>query len=234
VIRAVFFDVDQTLVDFDAAAVRAHTALFGEADGYRLWCELTPQFWPLFTDGTLTFDEMRAARMARYLELSGDRCRDGALMEKRRWALVEESFQTFDDVQPCLDQLRGQGLSLGVITNNESVHQRRKLVTVGLDDAFDAVVISGEVGIAKPDRAIFTLACERLDVPPAHALHVGDLLDTDARAAQAAGLTGVWLDRLGLDDGTAEVPVIGSLDALPELVGAVRPVPDQAPGVLRQ
>lgn len=225
-IHAVFFDVDQTLVDFDAAAVRAHTALFGDGDGYRLWCELTPQFWPLFTGGELSFDEMRAARMARYLELAGHPCRDGALMENRRWALVEESFQTFDDVQPCLDALRRRGLPLGVITNNESVHQRRKLVTVGLDDAFDAVLISGEVGIAKPDPAIFTLACERLDVAPAEALHVGDLLDTDARAAQAAGLTGVWLDRLGLDDGTADLPVIGSLEALPPLVGALRPVPD--------
>ena len=221
-IRTVFFDVDQTLVDFDAAAVRAHTALFGDGGGYRLWCELSPQFWPLFTDGTLSFDEMRAARMARYLELSGHGCRDGALMEHRRWALVEESFQTFNDVQPCLDALRERGLPLGVITNNESVHQRRKLVTVGLDDAFDAVVISGEVGVAKPDPAIFALACERLDVAPAEALHVGDLLDTDARAAQSAGLTGVWLDRLGLDDGTADVPVIGGLDALPELVGLQR------------
>jgi putative hydrolase of the HAD superfamily len=226
VIRAVFFDVDQTLVDFDAAALRAHAALFGDGDGYRLWCELTPQFWPLFTDGELSFDEMRAARMARYLELSGSACRDGALMENRRWALVEESFQIFDDVQPCLDALRRCDLVLGVITNNESVHQRRKLVTVGLPDAFDAVVISGEVGVAKPDPAIFALACNRLGVAPAEALHVGDLLDTDARAAQAAGLTGVWLDRLGLDEGTADVPVISSLDALPELVGTAWPVHD--------
>ena len=111
VIRAVFFDVDQTLVDFDAAALRAHAALFGDGDGYPLWCELTPQFWPLFTDGELSFDEMRAARMARYLELSGSACRDGALMENRRWALVEESFQVFDDVQPCLDALRSRGLA---------------------------------------------------------------------------------------------------------------------------
>ena len=58
-------------------------------------------------------------------------------------------------------------LRLGLITNNEPVHQRGKLAQVGLSDGFDVVVISGEVGVAKPDPAIFEYACSALGVAAA-------------------------------------------------------------------
>lgn len=217
-VRAVFFDVDETLVDFDAAALRAHTELFGADEGYADWCALTPEFWLRFTSGELGFQAMREARMARYLEAAGLTGTAGDY-EARRWELVESSFQTYPDVAGCLARLRGAGLLLGVITNNESVHQRRKLATVGLADAFDAVVISGEIGYAKPTAAIFTHACRALAVLPEQAVHVGDLLDIDAYGARDAGLRGVWLDRRGLHDGgVTDVAVVSELGALADLI----------------
>ena len=118
---------------------------------------------------------------------------------------------------PTLDTLRAAGLRLGLITNNESVHQRHKLTGVGLLDRFDAVIISDEVGVAKPTPRIFALACDAIGVPAVECLHVGDRLDFDAVAATAAGLTGVWLDRVrsGL---AADVPVVASLAELPDLL----------------
>ena len=217
-VRAVFFDVDETLVDFDAAALRAHTELFGALDGYAQWCTLTPEFWLRFTAGELGFQAMREARMARYLAVAGLTGSAGEY-EARRWELVESSFQTYPDVAGCLAQLRGAGLLLGVITNNDSVHQRRKLATVGLAEAFDTVVISGEVGHAKPDVAIFAHACRSLAIEPAQAVHVGDLLDIDAYGARDAGLRGVWLDRRGLHDGSViDVTVVADLGGLADLI----------------
>lgn len=217
--NAVFFDVDETLVDFDAAARAAHRELFDDdGAGYERWCELTPVFWPMFTHGELTFTEMRDARMARYLREQG-LDGDADAYEARRWELVERSFSLYDDVRPVLDDLRAAGYRLGVITNNESVHQRRKLATVGLADYFDAVVISGEQGVAKPDAGIFTRGCELIGVAPEQALHVGDLLDADARGARDAGLTGVWLDRVGAHDGSdVGVPVVSTLAEVPALL----------------
>jgi putative hydrolase of the HAD superfamily len=157
--------------------------------------------------------------MARYLELLG-RTEDAAAFEAQRWALVERGFELYPDVSACLAAVRTAGLKLGVITNNESVHQRRKLATVGLADVFDAVIISGEVGFAKPDGAIFRHGCAAVGVAPGEALHVGDLLEVDARGAAGAGLRGVWLDRQGRDDGTVEdVSVISALDELSALLG---------------
>lgn len=218
-VRAVFFDVDETLVDFDAAAIRAHTGLFGAIEGYDTWCGLTPKFWVRYTSGELDFLAMRAARMARYLELAG-LDGDAREYEARRWELVESGFETYPDVAGCLAGLRAGGVLLGVITNNESVHQRRKLATVGLADFFDVVAISGEIGYAKPEPAIFVHACGEVGVAPDQAMHVGDMLEVDAYGARDAGLHGVLLDRRGLHEQTAvDVPVVASLAEIPALIG---------------
>ena len=82
------------------------------------------------------------------------------------------------------------------------------------------VVISGEIGVAKPHQAIFRRACRALGVHPAQAMHVGERLDIDAMGARDAGLHGVWLDRsgCGILPQVAGVSVIGQLADLPGLV----------------
>lgn len=59
-----------------------------------------------------------------------------------------------------------------------------------LPDLFDVVVVSGEVGLAKPDPAVFRLVAERLGVPVRHCVFVDDLAGY-VRAAASAGMTGV-------------------------------------------
>ncbi|MDP8932415.1 MAG: HAD family hydrolase, partial [Actinomycetota bacterium] len=91
---------------------------------------------------------------------------------------------------------------------------------VGLLDAFDVLVISGELGAAKPEPVIFRTACIALGVPAEQVVHVGDRLDLDALGARRAGLHGVWLDRSrnGGPTEVEDVPVIPDLVALPGVV----------------
>lgn len=67
----------------------------------------------------------------------------------------------------------------------------------GLEGQFDAVVISGEVGVDKPDPLIFYLAMEALHCSPKEALFVGDSLGADIAGAQAAGFRAILIDRRG-------------------------------------
>src|SRR5262249_41872464 len=124
------------------------------------------------------------------------------------------------DALPCLRALRGLGMRLAAITNAAGEHQRAKLLALGLEGAFDVLLISGELGVAKPHCAIFRMACRFLGVRPSQAVHVGDRLHTDAQGAGDAGLHGVWLDRSGC--GTlpqeAGLSVIERLAELPALV----------------
>lgn len=215
-IRCVFFDVDDTLVDYALVARKAfHAALGFEAD-YDNWLALDT--YVRFDRGELDFETMRTTRMTDYLAGAGMNA-DAVELEARRFAALQESFTLFDDVRPCLTQLRDAGLLLGLITNNDGPHQRHKLSLVELSDSFDVVIISGEIGVAKPVPAIFRYACDAVGVTAAEAVHVGDRLDFDAIGARDAGLYGVWLDRAGSGGAVPRgVDVIGSLSELPELI----------------
>jgi FMN phosphatase YigB (HAD superfamily) len=86
---------------------------------------------------------------------------------------------------------------LALITNGASDTQRGKLRVLGMEHWFEAVVISGEVGIAKPNASVFDLALLQLVVERENVWHVGDSLTTDVAGAKAAGLTAVWINRSG-------------------------------------
>ncbi|GGJ98066.1 HAD family hydrolase [Luteimonas terricola] len=69
------------------------------------------------------------------------------------------------------------------------------LARIGLDHLFTAQLSACSFGSAKPDPAIFLAACERLGVPPAEVLHVGDHPDADVAGAARAGLRSCWINR---------------------------------------
>jgi putative hydrolase of the HAD superfamily len=107
-----------------------------------------------------------------------------------------ESLRLFDDVREIISLLRPR-FALALVTNGASDTQRENLRVLDIEHRFGAVVVSGEVGIAKPDARIFRVALEQLGVEPANVWHVGNDLDTDVGGAKAAGLTAVWLNRGG-------------------------------------
>lgn len=223
-IRAVCLDVDDTLVDHGGSA-RAGLAALGHTHSWPLWLQLTERHYERFIGGEVDFDTMRLQRTGAFFAELGEALSPAEVADReaRRMAAMRGAWRLFDDAEPCLHLLHSAGFMLAVVTNAASAHQRNKLMTVGLIDTFDAVVIAEEVGVAKPDPEIFHIACRQLRVAPHQAVHVGDRLDQDATGAAQAGLTGIWLDRAGT--GHAELPpgihVINDLIELPDLVAAL-------------
>ncbi|HEV2361951.1 MAG TPA: HAD family hydrolase [Acidimicrobiales bacterium] len=128
----------------------------------------------------------------------------------------------YDDVQPVLDSL-ARTHRLAVVTNGPADLQREKVEQTGLEMYVDAVVISSEIGVGKPDAAPFLRALELLEVDRSEAVAIGNSPQTDIAGARAAGVASILLDR----DGTAlleEIPeagpdlIIESLLDLPELL----------------
>jgi len=123
--------------------------------------------------------------------------------------------QLYSDTRPCLDQLRQDHRPLGVISNSDSeVRVRQVLNQGGILEYFDRIVSSGTEGVEKPDPEIFLRAVQRMGVRPAEAFYVGNKALIDAKAAQSAGLYGVWLNREGTGFGGA-LPEIASLLEIP-------------------
>jgi putative hydrolase of the HAD superfamily len=116
-------------------------------------------------------------------------------------------FHAFPEVPDALRELRSLGLRLVVVSNwDVSLHER--LAETGLDALVDGAVASAELGVAKPDPAIFAHALALAGVSAEEAVHVGDSAVEDVEGARAAGLRAVLLARGGGGDisSLAELP----------------------------
>jgi putative hydrolase of the HAD superfamily len=124
--------------------------------------------------------------------------------------------ETFADAAPALDAL-GADHALALVTNGASCWQREKLAASGLADRFDVVVVSGELGTAKPDPAVYAHALSGLGAEPGDAVMVGDSLANDVDGALAAGLRAVWVNRDGRPrpQDRADIREIAGLGELP-------------------
>lgn len=105
------------------------------------------------------------------------------------------AWQMFDDVRPTLEMLRDRGMKLGVVSNWDE-RLRPLLRGLGLIEFFEPIVVSVEVGFAKPSRQIFDRAVSLLGMPAEAIIHVGDSVAEDITGATAAGLQAVLIDRV--------------------------------------
>ncbi len=240
-IRVALFDLDDTLFAHREAVDRgitAHRAALGgaiaDADGEAeraRWHELEEVHYHRYLSGELDFLGQRRARARSFVAPFGMVLATDSEAEAWYDSYVlhyENSWMLHDDTMPCLDALIAgpDPLRIGLITNGDLLAQTVKLRATGLLSRIEHVIASGSVGVTKPDAAIFVHACDVFGVTPTEAAYIGDRLSTDALGASAAGLLGVWLDRPGgateeqlADARAAGVPVIRSLDAVPELLG---------------
>jgi len=227
VIRAVLFDLDDTLLDYAggadecwravcrAAAARAGVEAAVLADAVD---RARRDFWSDPERHRRERVAMLAAwRKIAALGLGALGCRDGALAaamgddfaarRRARWRL-------FDDALPCLEALRGRGLRLGLVTNGDGDMQREKLERFALRPWFASIVIEGDFGRGKPDPAVYRHVLDALGVAPAEAMMVGDNLEFDVVGPARLGVHGVWLDRAGRGRGDAGADTIRSLAEL--------------------
>jgi putative hydrolase of the HAD superfamily len=203
-IKAILFDLDDTLVDHNAAIREAASALFYQVipnSKHELnlfqeqWIFLTRQWYKKFFNQQVTFQESGRGRLKEAFSNYGYRFSDtdaDALLSEY-WKDYVSKCQLFDDVVECFMQL--QKYKIGVVTNGQEAQQVEVLRQCGILPALDIIVTSETAGAAKPAHEIFQYACAKLKVQPIHCVYVGDNLELDAIASTDAGLVGVWLNR---------------------------------------
>jgi HAD superfamily hydrolase (TIGR01549 family) len=225
-LRAVLFDVDFTIAKpgpelgpegYQRLGERFGLVLdplrYGEArqkaiEGIRRHPELEhdEEIWVAFTE-----------RIIRGMGGDTDSAYDCALAMTKAWEHAEH-FELYEDALPVLEELRSQGLKLGLVSNTGRDLQEF-VVHHGLE--VDAVVGSRAFGRTKPHPTIFQEALKRLGVAPADAAMVGDSPEDDVEGARAAGIrTAFLLDR---DERYPEIPDrLPDLYALPAALGLMR------------
>jgi putative hydrolase of the HAD superfamily len=200
----VIFDLDGTLMDHEASvttALRAWLPSLGARptdDLAAAWFAAEERHFPAWQAREISWQEQRRRRLRDFLPLIGHPVGTEAELDAvfaGYAASYEAAWTRFDDVLPALHDLAVLGLPTAVLTNGTAAQQNAKVAAIGLSGTIGPVFTAEELGAAKPEARAFLSVCERLEVEPGAALHVGDRYNLDVVAARAAGLAAVHLDR---------------------------------------
>jgi putative hydrolase of the HAD superfamily len=219
-IKAVLFDLDDTLFDHRYAARCALQKL--RARNPALQCvsqeELERRDFVLLQEkhqlvlaGSVTIDESRAIRIRELFEGCGQRLSDEETkaLAAERAAVYRESRQAVPGALELLRVLQGRS-KIGIVTNNMTEEQRGKLTACRFDGLVDLLVTSENTGYIKPAPEIFRVALDGLGVQAEDAIMVGDVWEIDIAGARNAGIRPVWFNRFGLrrpdpEEGVVEI-----------------------------
>ncbi|KAK9917424.1 hypothetical protein WJX75_004226 [Coccomyxa subellipsoidea] len=206
-IKAVFFDMDDTLVLTGEADTRAYNdvmdlakRLHAQIDAKALLKAWKERFLkaPWDMNHKVHVDEWRIGLWHSALISQGI---DDAEMAKQLQAMFRtarlEHFILEHGVKEMVEGLKGRGLKAVIITNGHSEIQRGKLERVQAATLFDAILVGGEEiaagGREKPAASIFLKACQLAGCQPSEAVHIGDSLGADIQGGINADLAAtIW------------------------------------------
>jgi FMN hydrolase / 5-amino-6-(5-phospho-D-ribitylamino)uracil phosphatase len=225
-VRAICFDLDNTLWDVWPVIRRAEQAMY----------DFLAQRYPRVV-ASMTLEMMRAAReqtAAAYPQMRHDftflrkqTLRDHAQEFGYAEAMVEEAFDAFicarnevelyDDVLPALELLRGRYRLFTASNGNADLGR------IGLAHYFERSIAARQVGALKPDPAIFHKVIEGTDLQPRDVVYVGDDPELDVAGARQAGMQAIWVDRQGMEWPAGIEPASHTVKSLAELAALLAP-----------
>jgi putative hydrolase of the HAD superfamily len=217
-VRAVLFDLDNTLADRDRAFL-VWAGWFAQERlgllGQHAIDEAVTELITLDAEGRTPKELMFSTLKNRYPHLTEDITDLAAAFREQ---LLGHLPPLDVGAARLIDALDAAGMPWGIVTNG-SPSQLRKVETLDLAHRAACIVVSDEVRARKPDPAIFHAAAARLGVAPAPIMFVGDHPQTDIAGAARAGMQTAWLRR-GREWLTHEVAVVPDVvvDALDELL----------------
>ncbi len=202
-IKAVLFDVDETLFDRNLAQKAVLKLIvkqlpqifnaFKPEHGLEAFLESDRVATEAFNAGAPSegLRDVRSKLFLRLLAIQKDYATTITELYVRNYPAVKAPV---DGAIPVVKKL-SRKFSVGVVSNGFPDVQYRKLETMGLCDLFSCIVLSEEIGIRKPDPKIFHHATSLLHVQPSECLYVGDSYVNDIIGAKTAGMQVCWLNR---------------------------------------
>ena len=188
-IKAVLFDLDNTLLDFakfkkksTEAAVRAMVDAGLENKDE----DLSTRFLEFYYSHGIESDDA----FQKFLEKEFGKAEPRILAAGVNAYLKEKylHLKPYPGVVETLKALKTEGLKLGVVTDGVRLKAWMRLNAAGLDKYFDAVVTFEDTGKKKPAKEPFLKACEELKVKPEECLMVGDWMERDIEGAKSVGM----------------------------------------------
>jgi len=202
VIRFIYFDLDDTLLDHHHAQEQALAACFAAFDwGMATLTELQTvyhhinvQLWTDYAQGNVTKDELNTLRFSETIATLEAKVTLEAFKTHYLRSYAHH-WQYISGAEVAFSRLASQ-VPVGILTNGFVEIQSDKLAQFPeLRRLSDVVVISEEVGVLKPHPELFRWATQKAGVPPAEILYVGDSLASDVLGSLRAGWQSAWFRR---------------------------------------
>jgi len=223
--ETILLDLDHTLFDSDTSETKS----FGQAlesagiaepmQHFAAYQTINLKLWAAVERGEVLQQQVRTQRFERLVAQENIDA-DPLQLADDFVAGLGANGSLYDGAREVLECLSGQA-SLALVTNGLSEVQRARVMRLGIGEYFNAIVISAEVGAAKPGTEIFDIVFEALDSPSKDsALMVGDSLSSDMQGGANYGIATCWYNPNGQSVQRAD-QVAHEIGDLAELLGVV-------------
>ena len=228
-IKTIFFDLDDTLLDFtrsEASALRRALMEAGapaEQEVLDRYHVINQRQWELLEEGVLTREQVKSRRFHILFAELGISCVKVETVKDRYEKYLAEGRWLLPGAEELLKELAPR-YRLCLASNGSAAIQYSRLKLAGIGHYFDRIFISEELGANKPDKAFFDRCFEALpEVDTAEILMVGDSLTSDIRGGRNAGIRTCWFNPHGKPAGTNIRPdhTITALEQLPALLARI-------------
>lgn len=194
-IKALLFDLDNTLVDFTGmkkAAIKESAKAMVKAglnmSVYEAAKKLDQVYWEIGIESDTAIDEF----LIRLGKLD-DKILAAGINGYVRGKIA--NTKPVDGAVATIKRLKKAGLKVGVVTDAPRLKAWKRLNIMGMDNLFDVVVAYEDTGKKKPDKAPFEVALSKLNVKPEDAVMVGDWYERDIEGAKNLGIKTVLVGK---------------------------------------
>lgn len=202
-IKAVFIDVDDTLLDFDESA-KMSMQIAAEEMGitlpeniWEIFVDINEVLWKDLEQGKLTNAELFHVRWTKIFDAAGITS-DGPEFEKAFLRGLSLCAPVIAGAEGLISYLHEKYI-VGVASNGPYEQQVNRLEKTGLLSYVDHMFVSGKIGHAKPSRAFFDACMEKLgDIHPGEVMMIGDSISADITGAKDYGMQTCWYNHKGL------------------------------------
>ena len=224
--KFLFFDLDHTLLDFDAAEDIALTQLLEEEgvediQAYKdYYVPMNKALWRDLEQKKITKAELINTRFAKLFAHFGIE-KDGAYLAERYQFFLSKQGQTFPGVENLLKKLISKGYELYAATNGITYIQTGRLEQSGIAPFFKEIFISEQLHTQKPDAEFYEKIGARIpNFDKNQTLMIGDSLSADIQGGNNAGIDTIWYNPHHLENKTQAQPTyeVDSYQALLEIL----------------
>ncbi|MCK5456020.1 MAG: YjjG family noncanonical pyrimidine nucleotidase [Melioribacteraceae bacterium] len=198
--KTILFDADGTLYDFDKAAVEALKSSFKKynlewtTNTFSIYEDVNKKIWNDFEKGLITTKEIKTERFKRFFDIIEISNVDSLQFSKDYLEFLSQNNYLLDGAKDIV-KWSSEKFELAIVTNGLASVQNPRFKSSELRKYFKHIIISEEIGFAKPKKEIFDHTFELLNNPSKESvIIIGDNLTSDIKGGEDYGIDTCWFN----------------------------------------